>query len=139
MITGFKYLFVIIAPLIAFLAGDFLYGSSHLISHHPCEQHYLGCLKVDFLSFALKGVLAGLPVGIFINSKKQVIVFACVSTLLISLATLRAASLQMEYLLDPYLIIGLPLPYVLLSMIGYFLGRFLAKKIKATNILRSTN
>ncbi len=76
----------LVAPWVGFYLGENVYASTYMWSHHSCESTLYGCLKIDFASFFVKGVFAGLLAG-WIPIRKYIVAafIASVSILVVCL------------------------------------------------------
>ncbi|UTW44386.1 hypothetical protein KFE80_08240 [bacterium SCSIO 12696] len=130
-----KYILAVFGPWFAFFAGDYFYGSSHMIFHHPCESVYLGCLTMDMLSFGLKGLISGVFISALLSSKKQFWLSLCSMGLLVALITLRLIGVnQWDYLLDPYLYLSIHIPIFLGCALSLFIWLGVKKVIPIKDV-----
>ena len=128
-----KVTIAILFPWVSIYLGDLIYGSSHLISHPPCEKVYLGCFKINFASFALKGLLCGSVIGI-ISTSKTIWSSGIVSGLfLLVFLSIRLSGMHFEsfiYLLgSPYYWLELPIPFIFFSYLGFVIARHVKRKV----------
>ncbi|WP_444888237.1 hypothetical protein [Microbulbifer sp. JMSA008] len=123
--TYIKYLFVTLFPWLAFFVGDMIYGSSHVMFHHPCEQSEYGCWPIDSTSFAIKGALFGIFIGLANLTSSQLKISLVSALVLLALITVRLGAVQMEGILSVvlggYYWLSLFVP-LLFSAVFFYLG-----------------
>ncbi|WHI46444.1 hypothetical protein [Microbulbifer sp. VAAF005] len=128
-----KYLFAILLPWLAFFTGDKIYGSSHLMFHHPCVQSEYGCWLMDFMSFAIKGALLGILLGLARFSASQLKTSVVSAVVLLTMVTVRLGAARMEgvltVVLDWYYWLSLFVPLLLAAVVFYLGSRYVAEKL----------
>jgi hypothetical protein len=67
-----------VSPWIGFALGEYLYPSTQMWAHHSCEATEFACLQIDFLSFGIKGIIAGAVVG-SLTKHKAILLVSCSS------------------------------------------------------------
>lgn len=123
----FKLLVVLILPWLGFYLGDLMYGSSQLFSHHPCHEAEYDCLKLDIMSFGLKGFLFGALLAM-IPKLGNLIYLAVISSLLLSvLLVLRLSAFSGAEIITNYqFILSVPVSFLSVAYISHVAVRKIA-------------
>lgn len=124
LIINLKYLLALVLPWASFYIIENTYGSSDMFSHHPCTVTYLGCLKYDFISYFLKGVLCSLFLVVLLEGRKFLYVSILSGLVLMILVGFRSYGLySWKYInwviADYYYWLSHLLPFILGILFGY--------------------
>ncbi len=119
-LSTMKVIYLILLPWFSFFIGDYIYGSSHLMFHHLCEKTFLGCQELNFVSFAIKGLVCGSLACIVSRDKWEKVAFnlSIFSLLTIYTLGLICGHKILESLLDDYYWFTLITPFCLFTLIS---------------------
>lgn len=125
-----KSIVVLLLPLLAFEVGEILYSSSQLFNHHPCNEAYLGCFKLDILSFGLKGLLFGVTLA-FVPKLGNLAYLAVLSSCVFSVfLVLRLSAFSGAEIINDYLfVLSVPVSFLLVSYLSYVASRKIANQL----------
>ena len=118
--SALKVIYLILIPWLSLFVGDYIYGSSHFIFHHPCEKTFLGYQDLNFISFAIKGLICGSLACVVSRGKWEKLAFNLSIFSLLTIYTLRLIGGHqiLESLFDYYFWSTLIIPFCLFTFIS---------------------